>query len=140
MQYSRISLKEAKKFHGHLGPYLVLGILAGELAIKKLGCKKHFGLTVKVRGATKKPKSCLVDGLQLSTGATYGKGNIHKFDGRKIKIEFCNSNNNKKFILRFRESLIQRLEETKTHRDSELLAKRLYKANYVNLFSLETVK
>lgn len=132
----RISLKEAIKFHGHLGPYLVLGILAGEVALKKLGCKKYFGLKIKAWGATKKPKSCLIDGLQLATGATYGKGNIHKLDGRKIKIEFCNPNNNKKFILRFRESLIQRLEETKTHRDSELLAKRLYKTEYNELFNL----
>jgi len=129
---NRITLKEAIKFHGHLGPYLVLGILAGRLALKKLKCKKYFGLNIKVWGANKKPKSCLVDGLQLSTGATYGKGNIHKLGGRKIKIEFCNSSNNKKFILRFRESLIQRLEEAKTHRDSGLLAKRLYKTETLN--------
>ncbi len=129
-------LNEAKKFHGHLGPYLVLGILAGEFALKRLRCKKYFGLEVRVWGTGKKPKSCFIDGLQLSTGATYGKGNIHKLDGRKIKIEFCNPNNNKKFILRFRESLIQRLEETKTHRDSELLAKRLYKTEYNELFNL----
>ncbi len=167
----RISLKEAIKFHGHLGPYLVLGILAGEFALKRLRCKKYFGLEVRVWGTDKKPKSCFIDGLQLSTGATYGKGNIHKLDGRKmkllpafggevsqmkylsghissalsraqilgresIKIEFCNPNNNKKFILRFRESLIKRLKETKTHRDSELLAKRLYKTEYNELFNL----
>ncbi len=140
MGNNRIMLNEAVKFHGHLGPYLVLGILAGELALRKMRAKKYFGFEIKVWGANKKPKSCLIDGLQLSTGATYGKGNIHKLDGRKIKIEFCNSNNNKKFILRFKESLIQRLKETKTHRDSELLAKKLYKANYAKLFSLETVK
>ncbi|MDP3731679.1 MAG: formylmethanofuran dehydrogenase subunit E family protein [Candidatus Omnitrophota bacterium] len=136
MGNNRIMLNEAVKFHGHLGPYLVLGILAGELAIKRLRCKKYFDLKVKVWGANRKPKSCLIDGLQLSTGATYGKGNIHKLDGRKIKIEFCNSNNNKEFILRLTESLIQRLEETKTHRDSELLAKRLYEAEYNELFNL----
>lgn len=131
----RITLKEAKRFHGHIGPYLVLGILAGEFALKKLRCKKYFGLKVKIWDANEKPKSCLVDGLQLSTGATYGKGNIKKLNGRKIKIEFCNFNNNKKFILRFRESLIQRLEEAKTHRDSELLAKRLYKIDSHKLFN-----
>ncbi len=136
MGNNRIMLNEAIKFHGHLGPYLVLGILAGELAIKRLRYKKYFDLEVKVWGANRKPKSCLIDGLQLSTGATYGKGNIHKLDGRKIKIEFCNPNNNKKFILRFRESLIKRLKETKTHRDSELLAKRLYKTEYNELFNL----
>src|SRR3989338_6987873 len=96
---NRITLEEAIKFHGHLGPYLVLGVLAGELALKNLGSKKYFGLDIKVYGADKKPKSCLIDGLQLSTGATYGKGNIHKFNGRLIKIEFSNKFKNKKIIL-----------------------------------------
>jgi len=136
MENDKVSLKEAVKFHGHLGPYLVLGILAGELALRKMRAKKYFGFEIKVWGANKKPKSCLIDGLQLSTGSTYGKSNIHRLDGRKIKIEFCNSHNNKKFILRFRESLIQRLEETRTHRDSELLAKRLYKTDSHKLFNL----
>ncbi|MCX5710376.1 MAG: formylmethanofuran dehydrogenase subunit E family protein, partial [Candidatus Omnitrophica bacterium] len=77
----KVSLKEAVNFHGHLGPYLVLGLKAGEMALRKLGCKKYFGLEVKVFGALKKPKSCFIDGLQLSTGATYGKGNIQKYKG-----------------------------------------------------------
>lgn len=133
----RITLKEAEKFHGHLGPYLMLGILAGELAIKKLGCRKHFGLEVRVWGAHKKPKSCLIDGLQLSTGATYGKGNIRKLNGSAIKVEFCNRINHKKITLRFKIGLIQQLKETKTHRDSELLAKKLYKTDYYKLFDLQ---
>jgi len=132
----RITLSEAEKFHGHLGPYLVLGILAGELAIKKLRCKKYFGLEVKVWGANQKPKSCLIDGLQLSTGATYGKGNIEKLDGSVIKVEFCNRINHKKITLRFNNVLIQQLKETKTHRDSALLAKKLYKTDYYKLFNL----
>jgi formylmethanofuran dehydrogenase subunit E len=70
MKKSGITLKEAIRFHGHLGPYLVLGVLAGEAALKKLKAKKYFGIEMKVWGANKKPKSCLVDGLQLSTGAT----------------------------------------------------------------------
>jgi formylmethanofuran dehydrogenase subunit E len=122
-----ISLKEAEKFHGHLGPYLVLGILAGKLALKKLRCKKYFGLEVKVWGANKKPRSCLIDGLQLSTGATYGKGNIHKLSSSAIKIEFRNCTNHKKVTLRCKRSLIQKLKQIKTHKDSETLAKHLYK-------------
>ncbi len=134
-----ISLKEAKKFHGHLGPYLILGILSGELALKKLKCKKYFGLKVKVWGINKKPKSCLIDGLQLSTGATYGKGNIKKLDGSAIKIEFHNRINNKKISLRFKEGLIQKLEAAKTHRGSELLARQLYKTNYSKFFNLTPI-
>jgi len=134
----RTALREAVKFHGHLGPYLVLGVLAGELALKKLKCKKYFALDVKVFGANKKPKSCLLDGLQLSSGATYGKGNIRKFIGSKIKIEFSSRLNHKKIILGLTDNLIQKLAQTKTHKDSELLAKKLYKKGYTALFELKT--
>jgi len=136
MKNNKITLKEAEKFHGHLGPYLVLGILAGEFALKKLKCKKYFGFNIKIYGANKKPKSCLVDGLQLSTGATYGKGNIEKLNGPVIKIEFHSHMDNKKIILRFKEKSIQKLKKIKTHSDSEMLAKKLYKINPLNIFDL----
>lgn len=131
-----ISLKSAERFHGHLGPYLILGLLAGELALKKLKCEKYFALDVKVWGADKKPKSCLIDGLQLSTGATYGKGNIRKLNGSAIKVEFYHRANHKKIILRFKHSLIKILSKTQTHRDAELLARKLSKTDYTELFNL----
>ncbi len=136
MSKDRITLNEAVRFHGHLGPYLVLGILAGEFALKRLKCKKYFGLKVKVYDANKKPKSCLIDGLQLSTGITYGKGNIKKLNGSGIKIEFQNHNGHKKITLRLKKDLIQALKKTKSHKVSELLAKRLYKTDYSELFEL----
>jgi len=129
-------LNEAVEFHGHLGPYLVLGILAGEFALKRLRCKKYFGLEVRVWGTDKKPKSCFIDGLQLSTGATYGKGNIRQLNGSAIKVGFCNRINHKKITLRFKNNLIQKLREIKTHKDSESLAKKLYKTDYHKLFDL----
>lgn len=123
----RINLKEAESFHGHLGPWLILGILAGEAALKKLKCKKYFGLDVKVWGASRKPKSCLIDGLQLSTGATYGKGNIRKLNGPEIKMEFYNRTDHRRITLRLKNSLVKELEERKTHEESEVLARKLYK-------------
>jgi len=136
MAKNRITLKEAIKFHGHLGPYLVLGILAGEEALRKLKCKKYFGLAVKVRGAAEKPKSCLIDGLQLSCGATYGKGNIKKAGGSLIKIEFRNKQNSSKIVFDLKDELQKKLEELKTHSDSERFAKKLYKSNLSELFNL----
>jgi formylmethanofuran dehydrogenase subunit E len=139
MSNNKIKLSEAVRFHGHLGPYLILGILAGELAIENLGCRKYFDLYVKVWGADKKPKSCIIDGLQLSTGATYGKGNIEKLNGRAIKMEFSSRISQKKIILRLKSDLIRRLKEAKTHRDAEILAKELYNTNWNKLFKLSTV-
>ncbi|MBU1727623.1 MAG: formylmethanofuran dehydrogenase subunit E family protein [Candidatus Omnitrophica bacterium] len=127
-------LQEAIRFHGHLGPYLVLGLLAGELALKKLGCKKYFGSEVAVWGANKKPKSCIVDGLQLSTGATYGKGNIRKFNAKDIRIVVCDLKNKKKIRLSLKAGLLERLGGLKGHSDSEAFALRLFKSRPQDLF------
>lgn len=130
----KITLREAIKFHGHLGPYLVLGILAGEYAASELKCKRYFGLEVKVWGANKKPKSCLIDGLQLSTGATYGKGNIRKIEGEKIRVLFRNLKNDKKIKLSLKDSLVKKLDSLTGHKDCEKFARELYKDKPINIF------
>ncbi len=132
-----ISLKEAVKFHGHLGPYLILGILAGNLGLKKTGANKYFGLSVKVYGANKKPKSCLIDGLQLSTGATLGKGNIRKYAAKNIKIVIKNLKNNKTNIIALNGELKKKLADLKGHSDSGKFAKKLLKLNHRGIFTLK---
>ena len=130
-------IKEAVKFHGHLGPYLILGVLAGEIALKRIGVKKYFGLEVKVYGANQKPKSCLIDGLQLSTGATFGKGNIRKLAGKNIKISARNLKKNKEAIIFFQPSLVERLNNLKGKKDSKVFARKLLRINNKGLFQLK---
>jgi len=134
---NKTKIKEAIAFHGHLGPYLILGLLAGEYALKKLGCRKHFGIEVEARGADKKPKSCLIDGLQLSTGATFGKGNIRKVKARGITVLFSSRESKKKIILSLKKELINRLKGLKGHHDSEACALELSKRKPAELFNLQ---
>ncbi|MEW6100851.1 MAG: formylmethanofuran dehydrogenase subunit E family protein [Candidatus Omnitrophota bacterium] len=131
-----VDLKKAVDFHGHLGPYLVLGMLMGDLAVRKLRCKRYFGIEVMVRGVAAKPMSCLIDGIQISTGCTYGKGNIHKFSGEKITALFRNVNNNKKVGIALNSALIQRLNSLTSHKESELFARKIFKENTGNLFEI----
>jgi len=133
---TRISLKEAARFHGHLGPYLVLGILAGELGLNRLKARKHFGLSVDVRGALRKPKSCFIDGLQLATGATYGKGNIRKLGAGKIRVTLRNLGNNQNISISLKKDLSDKLDNLKGHRDSEALARKLYRLSPLEIFDL----
>lgn len=72
-----------KTFHGHLGPYVVLGYRMGKLALRVLESEGHFGISTEVHSYLKPPKSCLIDGLQLGSGCTLGKANItvHEFNG-----------------------------------------------------------
>lgn len=131
-----ISIKEAVRFHGHLGPWLVLGVLAGKLALKKLRAKKYFGLNVKVYGANQKPSSCLIDGLQLGCGATYGKGNIQKLNSRKLKIIFLKNKAEKKLTLTLKDNIIKKLNQLTTHQESEIFAKKLYYTDAKKLFNI----
>ena len=71
-----ISLRQAIKFHGHLGPWLVVGLFMGSYGLKKIKAKKFFGLKIIAKMPNKRPMSCLIDGLQLSSGCTLGKVNI----------------------------------------------------------------
>lgn len=64
------------KLHGHSGPYLNLGIKMGLLAMEVLEAKGYFDLSAEVEMEYQRPMSCLIDGLQISTGCTMGKGNI----------------------------------------------------------------
>ena len=123
----RISLKQAIDFHGHLGPYLVLGLLMGEYALKKLNARPHFGLGVKVWGARNKPQSCLIDGLQLSTGCTYGKGNIVKYNGKIIRVSFMNCDTERGLNLILSGEFVKKLKSATTQRTSEKLARHLYR-------------
>jgi len=68
--------KLIKAFHGHLGPYVVLGFRASRIALSTLGHSGHFGISAEVFSTLKPPRSCFIDGVQLGSGCTLGKRNI----------------------------------------------------------------
>ena len=68
-------LKHLEEFHGHLGPYAVIGYRMGLIANEQLG-SDPFEKQVQVKTGTTPPLSCIIDGIQYSSGCTLGKGNI----------------------------------------------------------------
>jgi len=56
------------RLHGHRGPFLAAGVRMGLLALRLLGSRGFTGITAEAETGTKPPVSCLVDGLQASTG------------------------------------------------------------------------
>ncbi|MCE5324639.1 formylmethanofuran dehydrogenase subunit E family protein [bacterium] len=82
----------AKRFHGHMGPNLVIGMKMGNYAVKALNINDHFGINVEVHCPGKPPVSCMIDGIQLATGATMGKTNIkHIISDEIVKVIFKNT-------------------------------------------------
>jgi formylmethanofuran dehydrogenase subunit E len=80
-------LRQATRFHGHLGPWLVLGLQAGAYARRKLAASP-FELRARVFCPAGTPYTCFVDGVQFSSGCTMGKGNISHCRAAGCRVEF----------------------------------------------------
>lgn len=95
-----ILLERAMEFHGHLGPFLVLGLRMGLAGLRELNInrgEKKLRVTAKLNYSI--PFSCTVDGLQIATKCTIGNkklkirnhsGIVAKFeleDGKQITLQ-----------------------------------------------------
>ena len=79
-------LARMRAFHGHLGPFAMLGWRAGRLALAELRAPSHFGISALVRCPGHTPPSCFADGVQMGTGCTLGKGNIALEPSEEISL------------------------------------------------------
>jgi len=84
-------LKSATSFHGHLGPYLVLGLRMGLVAVRTLQPREPHELSATVWTEHSPPKSCLLDGVQVSCGCTLGKGNLRVNNASQVQARFRGS-------------------------------------------------
>ncbi|MBC7131285.1 hypothetical protein H5T51_08795, partial [Candidatus Bathyarchaeota archaeon] len=74
-------LKKAVNLHGHLGPFLVLGLKMSLIAEERLGGKPRKCL---VKTVKRKPYLCAVDGVK----AALGELPIEVLDGEGLTMEF----------------------------------------------------
>lgn len=68
------------KLHGGFGSYIALGVHIGLDARERLGAPPR-SYDVTLQNGKAAPCACLADGLQLSTGATPGRGSLHVLPG-----------------------------------------------------------
>jgi len=80
-------LASAAQFHGHIGPWAAAGARLGMAGVRAVGAKGYFDVKVTYEGPfVKPPQSCFIDGLQVATGATLGKQNLHQADSQSDDI------------------------------------------------------
>jgi len=83
-------VKEAVGFHGHLGPFLVIGVRMGLIGLRELkiarGDPKLQATAILKRAV---PFSCTIDGIQVTTQCTIGNGKLKlKSRQKTISTEF----------------------------------------------------
>lgn len=126
-------IKRLSEFHGHLGPYLIIGLRMGDLSNEILGSEEgagtgRFTKRVIVKTGIKPPISCIIDGIQFSSGCTLGKGNIEVVDQQNPEAIFVL--NEKKLTVRLKESF--KIAE----RDLEQTAMEIYNTPIQELFDI----
>ncbi|MBS7631751.1 formylmethanofuran dehydrogenase subunit E family protein [Candidatus Bathyarchaeota archaeon] len=80
--------QRALEFHGHGGPFMILGLRMGLLALKLLDAKGWFDIKCTIVLNWSPPDSCVIDGIQISTGCTTGKKNLEIYEDEGISAEF----------------------------------------------------
>jgi formylmethanofuran dehydrogenase subunit E len=83
------AIRTAEKLHGHLGPFLVIGVRMGKTAKKVLGVKGNDKLQAEVTVPLLTPFSCVLDGIQATTNCTIGNQKLRiKNSKKEIAVNF----------------------------------------------------
>ena len=117
-------LKIIERFHGHLGPYVVIGYRMGMIANDRLG-NDPFSKWAKAMTGTRPPVSCLIDGIQLSTGCTLGKGNMTAENGGIARAMFGRKGEGASLIITLRDDITERIGNAVTKDEIEELAREI---------------
>ena len=105
-----------RAFHGHIGPWAFAGMRMGRYALEVLDAKPHFGVQAEVWCPGETPKSCMMDGIQFSTGCTLGKQNIAHHVSEAVRARFTNMETGQSVTLRLKpaaiEQAVRKMNET----------------------------
>jgi len=99
-------VREAVEFHGHLGPFLVIGIRMGLIGLRELKTKRgnpKLQATTILKQVV--PFSCAIDGIQVTTQCTVGNG--------KLKLKSASETMSAKFQLNRERQVTVTLNPTK---------------------------
>ncbi len=119
-----------RRFHGHLGPYVVLGYMMGRLGRDRFPDR----ISAVVFSGTRRPLSCLVDGIQFSSCCTLGKGNISVREEGRVRAEFAGEDGS--LTLELQPGIKERIDSDVTKENEETIALDLYSLPTSSLFSI----
>lgn len=130
--------QRAIEFHGHDGPFMTIGLRMGLAALNMLDCKGWFGLHCEVRLNWAPPDSCVIDGIQSSTGCTMGKKNINVIEQPGVEAVFTSKN--KRLRIKLKQDVIDEIKGNMTEEDlPHDMIEAMEVASLDEIFEIETI-
>jgi len=108
-EWSNELYEKASEFHGHGGLFMAVGLRMGIIALKTLDACGWFNIRCVAQLHWSPPDSCVIDGLQVSTGCTMGKHNISVKEMDGVSVEFETGESEVVVILR--ENVLRMMRE-----------------------------
>ncbi len=135
-QWSSALYDRACEFHGHGGPFLVIGLKMGLIALNHLDADGWFDLSCDAYLSWSPPDSCVIDGIQMSTGCTMGKRNIVVHPADRVSAVFHAGSRSVEVVLmpEIYEAIKGQIGVRSTHGEVDSLAKRFASSNDRDLF------
>ena len=134
-------LRRAVDFHGHLGPFLVVGVRAGIIALRELQTgKENKSLRAVASLVHSVPYSCILDGVQLSTGCTIGNKRLRFEESPTVSIMLEDPGNGKVTVSipsKVVDELRRKLEKDLPTKDLERLAHEVASRAEEELFLID---
>lgn len=103
-------LEKAAEFHGHLGPFLAIGVRMGLIGLDRVSMAMGDSLEVTASLPLRVPFSCIIDGLQVSTNCTVGNQKLSLKDCPSIQATFERKDNGQKIVVALNQSVFEKLK------------------------------
>jgi formylmethanofuran dehydrogenase subunit E len=134
-------IEKAVKLHGHLGPFLVIGVRMGEVAKSNVvfDDKNSPRLRASIKTPPFTPFSCVIDGIQASTSCTVGNQRLRiENSAKEITATFRLEDTNRAVKILVNPKVVEDLiNEMSKGADAEQLAQKIANMQAEQLFVLE---
>jgi formylmethanofuran dehydrogenase subunit E len=134
-------ISDAVRLHGHLGPFLVIGVRMGTIANRIFAsCSTKKGTSqVTVRVPLRTPYSCVLDGIQSTTKCTIGNQKLKVQDSPKeITAQFRTQCSDETLIISANPKIIRKIEnEFSRGTTNEELAEKMASTPENQVFKLK---
>ena len=137
----QLLIKNATKLHGHLGPFLVIGVRLGDAAKSNLNVDGNSSrrLQASIKTPLSTPFSCVIDGIQASTTCTVGNQRLKiENSAKEITASFTLQSTNRTVKILVNPKVVEDLmKEMSKGANPEQLAIRIAHMQSEQLFVLE---
>jgi formylmethanofuran dehydrogenase subunit E len=127
-------LEGLRRFNGHLGPYVVLGMRMGQAARTTY----PFRIYATLYTGSKRPRSCMADGVQYSSCCTLGKSNIRIVERGEACGMFTDGRTG--IGIKVLGDVLGLIDEKVTAENEELVSIEIYHQKIKDLFAISKVE